>query len=420
MGVKWSLLTGFLLSTVGRIIMASTHSRALLWTALYGFIPISAGFSGTVLIIGIKRYANPAGRGFAFGLYYAIINVAALLNGTLYDVFRVNLKDGLNISGFQQDSVLNDGMRLYMLAAGVWGLLAFFISLFIDDSQAVDLEEGAAEKERIDARQTPQSIGGAIQSHVKSIGKFFSDIRDVFSIVLVKYLIVCLLTINLKQIFRHLDATLPKYQTRAFGCDVRVGLIYSINPFLIILLVPPVQAMLTKFNHYDVIHFGSYISGISAFAMVFWQTNWASAVFVVLLSLGESIWSPRWYDYSMSIAPRGREAIFSAAAAAPLFFAKLPTGYLSGWLLQKWCPNNRACTDSPLPLDQWRPCQGRYVWLVIGLLTLSTPICLLLGSRWLRSTGERQEKHSGEALEAKEALVADEAEPMLEGSFDQN
>ena len=49
-------------------------------------------------------------------------------------------------------------------------------------------------------------------------------------------------------------------------------------------------------------------------------------LFVVCLSLGEAIWSPRWYDYSMSVAPEGREGIWTALASAPLFAAKLPTG----------------------------------------------------------------------------------------------
>ena len=34
----------------------------------------------------------------------------------------------------------------------------------------------------------------------------------------------------------------------------------------------------------------------------------------------------RRYDYSMSLAPEGREGLFTALASAPLFAAKLPTG----------------------------------------------------------------------------------------------
>ena len=43
------------------------------------------------------------------------------------------------------------------------------------------------------------------------------------------------------------------------------------------------------------------------------------------------------YDYSMAVAPNGREGLFTALASAPLFLAKLPTGALSGALLQKFC-----------------------------------------------------------------------------------
>lgn len=56
------------------------------------------------------------------------------------------------------------------------------------------------------------------------------------------------------------------------------------------------------------------------------DAEWATMLFVVFLSLGEAIWSPRWYDYSMSVAPDGREGIWTALASAPLFAAKLPTG----------------------------------------------------------------------------------------------
>ena len=45
-----------------------------------------------------------------------------------------------------------------------------------------------------------------------------------------KFLVMALITVNLKQIFRHVDATLPKYLIRTYGCDAPVGGIYGINP----------------------------------------------------------------------------------------------------------------------------------------------------------------------------------------------
>ena len=74
---------------------------------------------------------------------------------------------------------------------------------------------------------------------------------------------------------------------------------------------------------------------------------WAAALFVLTLSLGESFWSPRWYDYSMSLAPYGREGIFTALASAPLFAAKLPTGENLCQLWVLWAPlwcTREACS----------------------------------------------------------------------------
>ena len=45
-----------------------------------------------------------------------------------------------------------------------------------------------------------------------------------------KFMVMALICVNLKQLFRHVDATLPKYLIRAYGCDTPVGAIYGINP----------------------------------------------------------------------------------------------------------------------------------------------------------------------------------------------
>lgn len=58
------------------------------------------------------------------------------------------------------------------------------------------------------------------------------------------------------------------FQCRAYGCNAPVGVVYGINPFMIIFLVPLVGAMTTSFAHFDMIHYGSYISALSPFWIV--------------------------------------------------------------------------------------------------------------------------------------------------------
>ena len=128
--------------------------------------------------------------------------------------------------------------------------------------------------------------------------------RDlVYSPTFWRFSILTLFLINLNTIFRHLDATLPTYLIRCFGASYPKGIIYSINPFIIMWLTPVIAALTTTSPHYDMIKYGGYVSAISPFFMVMATETWAVVLFVVFLSLGEAIWSPRVYDYTMSIAP---------------------------------------------------------------------------------------------------------------------
>ena len=45
---------------------------------------------------------------------------------------------------------------------------------------------------------------------------------------------------------------------------------------------------------------------------------------------------------TMSVAPDGKEGLFTALTSAPLFLAMLPTGAISGGLLQRYCPGEGA------------------------------------------------------------------------------
>lgn len=121
-----------------------------------------------------------------------------------------------------------------------------------------------------------------------------STLRAVAGPELHKFVAMSILTVNLKSIFRHLDTTLPKFVARAFGCSAPAGSIYSINPAMIMTLVPVVGAALSWLEPFDAIHYGGYISAGSPLAIAASPTLGGTAGFVALLSVGEAIWSPRW------------------------------------------------------------------------------------------------------------------------------
>ena len=73
-------------------------------------------------------------------------------------------------------------------------------------------------------------------------------------------------------------------------------------------------------------------------------------LFVIIISIGESIYAPRLTDYTIEIAPLGAEAIFLGIAATPNSLALIVTGVTSGFLMNNYC-------DTP------QNCQNIWIWI---------------------------------------------------------
>ena len=58
-----------------------------------------------------------------------------------------------------------------------------------------------------------------------------------------------------------------------------------------------------------------------------------------------------------------------ALSSAPLFLAKLPVGFLSGLLLQRYCPEN---------LEEGEVRHSKTMWMIIGISTIVSPIMITL------------------------------------------
>merc|ERR1719237_888595 len=84
---------------------------------------------------------------------------------------------------------------------------------------------------------------------------------------------------------------------------------------------------------------------------------------MVLLSLGEAIWSPKLMEMSVAVAPEGREGTYMSLTSAPLLLSKLGVGGLSGALLTQFCPEGGAC-------------HGSMMWAVVGCTTCPLTIVL--------------------------------------------
>jgi len=186
--------------------------------------------------------------------------------------------------------------------------------------------------------------------------------RDFWRLVL-----FTLLLMGVGLIFRHVDATLPKYMLREFGPKAPFGLIYAINPLFIITLVPIVGLLTKNIASYPMIMYGSFVAGASPFWICIGNYLWAVILFIVTLSVGEAVFSPRVYEYSMKISGEGKEGLYTSLASAPIFAVKLIVGGMSGWLLETFC------AETPPPARN-----SRAMWAIIGAVSFASPILMVI------------------------------------------
>jgi len=382
LGVSLSLKVGYIISLFARCLIFVTNSRILLLVSVT-ILALGNCLGIPVLTVGIRRYTTEANRGFAFGLFYVIMNVAVLLSGPTVDFCTIVYKGGGN-KDYENDVEINNnewefsGYRLVILVGILANIATCIVSFTIKEINIMTNVKNDSEDQELQgydnypsSQQSPVII--SFQQTAKDAIVILKDTLRTKSFW--RFCTVCIIMINVRMVFRHLDATLPKYMVREFGENVPKGTIYSINPALIIILVPIITAATSKVDPLIMVYHGSYISAASVFALAFSTSIPSCITFVVFLSIGEAIWSPRLYDYSMKICKEGREGTYMALSSAPIFLAKLPVGFMSGYLLQNYCPEDG-------------PRESRIMWLIIGLITTASPVLLTIFWGYISKTDD--------------------------------
>jgi len=204
------------------------------------------------------------------------------------------------------------------------------------------------------------------------------------------FLVFMTIVVGVRMIFYHLAFTFPKYGIRELGSGAPFAhLSGMLNSLLIVVLVPICGVLTQRIAAYRMVTVGSLISALSVFFIALppaWfkplADGWLGDLivhqwlevpgpvnplyvsiffFVVMLSVGEALWSPRLYEYAAAIAPKGHEASYMALSLLPMFIAKFAVGGISGWMLSVFCP-----ADGPR--------HSEIMWFIIGCMALITPV----------------------------------------------
>lgn len=356
-GTRRMLIFSFGGAMATRAVMSVSSSAAVAMPALIAY-SFALASGSPVLQTAVQKYSTKRTVAIAFSFFYIALNIGGVLAGQLIDRTKSFFADPVThhlvprvvALPFVGDTTLS-AYRAIIGLGTVTAFFAFVTTLFVRSDEAL-VRAGVAPAPDKPADGTPRKNPLAVLGEVVRDRAFW------------RFMILIGLLVFVKAIFVHMHSTWPKYITRERGEDFDWGVLWSLNSVLILVFVPIVTAFTRKVSAFRVIMIGSFVTALSPFLFAIGPSTAVQVSAIVLLTIGEALWSPRSYEYNVSIAPKGREATYVSLAVLPYFLAKFFVAMISGRLLTAYCPPHGARNSSML-------------WIVIGVITLIGPVAIL-------------------------------------------
>jgi len=149
-----------------------------------------------------------------------------------------------------------------------------------------------------------------------------------------------LILIPVQTLFAHNWLTLPIYFARAFTGAVSTYFDFfsNINPILIFVLTPMVAALTMERHAYKMMIIGTFVMASPTFILAIGPSVTTVMAYLIIMTIGEAMWQPRFLQWVAEIAPKGMTGIYMGIGQFPWFLTKIVTSLYSGWFLMTYCP----------------------------------------------------------------------------------
>jgi len=182
--------------------------------------------------------------------------------------------------------------------------------------------------------------------------------------------------IFVQTLFAHNWLTIPQYTSRAFEGFISENFEFfvNLNPILIFILTPMVTALTSKKDTYNMMIIGTAVMASPTFILVLGPNFDTLIAYIIIMTIGEAMWQPRFLQWVAEIAPKNMTGIYMGIGQFPWFLTKVITSLYSGWFLMKYCPINT------LPSKM----NTETMWLIYGIIAIISPVGLLLAKGWMK------------------------------------
>lgn len=418
-GVRRALILAFILLVIGRVLIAGAANPLRLPAGLWSPLHLATMLGILIVVVGygmyqpaayaaVRQFTTPTTSGMAYAMLYALMNL-----GGWFPTFAFLLRDdrflGLGIPGTFWVYVV---ITVIALISTVVLLTPKTVSDAIARAKADTAREAAAAEAA--GRKAAEAAKGTtgryppLQMWVlaaglvvalllrvpKPVNLYVSAVVAVAWVVLalipmtgsflarhpladLKFFFFIFALIPVQTLFTYNWLVLPEYISRAYAGSW-VGRYFEIgsnfNPILIFIFTPIIAALTLKKKVYNMMIWGTFIMAAPAFLLALGPSPWGLLGYLVIMTIGEAMWSPRFLQYAAEIAPEGRTGEYMGVAQLPWFLTKvLVPALYSGWMMDRYCPapeTGRAVNTAPM-------------WLIFACIAMGSTVLLLLAKNWI-------------------------------------
>jgi MFS family permease len=436
-GVPRTLAISFGLFVVGRALVALSGTIPLgqgigspmfLVLALGLFIYVVAyGLYQPAAYAGVKRYTNPQTAAMGYAVVYGLMNLGAFFSGFVSPVIRHRFADVFPPNGLTAVFWTYTGLCVIALVitltvltrktdAAAVGRVARETAELADRDETTTKEKEAKSEVAVSVAKPANfrfvvfasaaaiSIGAAaaattgrlaVAPWITYVAAGCLAALAVFEFLRVRpdhpfrdgrFTFFIFILIPVQTLFAHVWLTVPYYLDRAFRGSVvsdYFEFFSNINPILIFILAPIVAGLTARANVYTMMIIGTLVMALPTFLLVIGPHLVPFLAYVLLMSIGEAMWQPRFLQWIAEVAPPGKTGLYMGIGQFPWFLTKFVTGLYSGYFV---------ATYIPMP-ETGLPANTEVMWLIYGVIAMISPVALILARKWM--VAGMKEKHEG-------------------------
>jgi hypothetical protein len=373
---------------------------------------------------GVKRYTTPKTAAMGYAVIYGLMNLGAFFSGAISSNTRLFFESTFPPNG------LTAVFWVYVCLTALSVLTTIFVISKIADTNAVEQvkketaeltadDDKPAEKNKDQVPVTHKKINNlpliliflgflivAIFYLIKINNQNISDIQVAFFsshfffmmlLVLVggvgiweflrhrpdhpfrdiRFVYFIFILIPVQTLFAHNWLTLPYYLDRAFMGTI-VGRYFevfsNINPLLIFILAPLVAGLTAKANVYRMMIIGTFVMATPTFLLTLGPSVPLLLTYILLMTIGEAMWQPRFLQWIAEIAPEGKTGAYMGIGQLPWFLTKVITSLYSGYFVANYIPK----PESGLEMRTGE------MWFFYALIAMISPVALFLTKNWMK------------------------------------